>query len=353
MVGTSIGIVHRPQINLSRSTASRMWLVSCCALLGIIQSALTDQGASLVIAVSAVVSAIVIDLLIHIKSKNFSIRNGSTITTALIFTLLMPNTIHPVIVVIGIAFALLIIKHSFGGLGANWMNPAAGAWLFVIACWPILFNEAFKEMPLYIINDAIGRNITDPQGSPMNILKLAGFSGTAQDVSVTSMLNSTLFWLFGSKLPDGYIDLFIHRGSGIIADRGLLALLAGSILLAASQISRFWISAVYLGVYAILVRLFGALPFGGSFGSGDVLFGLLSGGVIAAAFILLTDPATGPKSAIGSAFAAIAAGYFTFVFRYQALLPYGAFFAILLLNVLTPLIRRIESRCLYENRRKK
>jgi electron transport complex protein RnfD len=353
MIGTFSGIVHSPQINLSRSTLSRMWLVNCCALLGIIQSALTDQGASFVVAGTALISAIIIDLLVHIPSKKFSLKDGSTIATALIFTLLMPNRIHPLIVIIGIAFALLVIKYSFGGLGANWMNPAAGAWLFVTCCWPLLFSEAFKDMPLYIINDALGRNISDPQGSPLNILKLSGFTGTTQDTSITATLNSSFLRLFGTKLPDGYIDMFIHRGSGIIADRGLLALLAGSIILTASQISRFWIPAIYLGVYAILVRIFGALPFGGPLGSGDVLFGLLSGGVIVAAFILIADPSTGPKSSAGAIIASIIAGCFTFIFRYQALIPYGAFFAVVLLNIITPLIRSLESRILYESRRKK
>ncbi len=346
------GIVHRPQINLSRSTPGRMWLVNCCALLVIIQSALTDKGTSLVLACAALFSAVSIDLLVHVKSRNFSLKDGSTIATALIFTLLMPNRIHPLVVVFGVAFALLVIKYSFGGLGANWMNPAAGAWLFVILSWPLLFREAFQDMPLFIINDALESSITDAQGAPMDILKLAGITGTARDASVTSTLNSVFFRLFGTKLPDGYFDLFIQRGNGIIADRGLLALLAGSIILTASRISRVWIPAIYLGVYAVLVRIFGALPFGGSLGDGDVLFGLLTGGVIAAAFILLADPATGPKSSIGAVFASILAGCFTFIFRYQALLSYGAFFAVVFLNVFIPLIKSLESRYLYESRRK-
>ncbi len=202
------------------------------------------------------------------------------------------------------------------------------------------------------VNEALGRNITDPQGSPLSILKLAGFTGTAQDFSVTSLLNSSFFRFFGSKLPDGYIDLFIQRGNGIIADRGLLALLAGSILLSASQINRFWIPAIYLGTYVILVRVFGALPFGGPLGSGDVLFGLFSGAVVPAAFILFTDPATGPKSAGGSVITSIAAGCLSFLFRYQALIPYGAVFAVVFLNMFTPLVRSLESRYLYQNRRK-
>ncbi len=351
MLGKSTVIAQRPQINLSRPTTIRMWLVNCCALLGIIQSALTDRGASLVIALTAVITAVVIDFLINVKSKTYTLRDGSTLVTALIFTLLLPNQIHPLIVVVGVTFALVVIKYSFGGLGSNWMNPAVGGWLFVICCWPLLFSEVFRNTPLAIINDALGRNITDPQGSPMTILKVAGFTGTAQDTSFTSMLNSLFFRLAGAKLPDGYIDLFIPKGPGIIADRGLLALLVGSIILTASQINRFWIPGIYLGIYALLIRIFGAVPFGGPLGNGDVLFGLLSGGVVVTAFILLVDPATGPKSNFGAVIVSVLAGCFTFIFRYQAMVPYGAFFAIAFLNILVPLLRGLESYYFYETRR--
>lgn len=353
MIGASHNIFHRPQINLSRSTASRMWIVSCCALLGIVQSALTDQGSSLVLALTALISAVAVDLLAHLKSKNFSLKDGSTVATALIFTLLMPNRIHPLTVVIGIIFALLVIKYSYGGLGANWMNPAAGAWLFSLCCWPLLFSDAFKEMPLHLLHDALERNITDPQGSPLNILKMTGFSGTAKDVSITSMMNSTFLRLFGVKLPDGYIDLFFQRESGIIADRGMLGLLAGSIILTAAQINRFWLPAIYLAVYAVLIRIFGAIPFGGDLGGGDVLFGLLSGGTIVTAFLLLTDPVTGPKSAIGGAVAVIIAGCLSFIFCYKAMFPYGAIFAAVFLNLCIPLIKSMESRFLYASKREK
>lgn len=351
MLGKSTVIAQSPQINLSRPTQSRMWLVNCCAVLGIIQSALTDRGASLAVASAAVITAVCIELLMNLRTKKNTLKDGSTLATALIFTLMMPNQIHPMVVVFGVAFAIIVIKYCFGGLGANWLNPAVGGWLFVRLSWPVIFSEALGNTPLFIINDALARNISDPQGSPLAILKMAGFTGSSLDTSLTSMLNTSLLRFTGAKLPDGYIDLFIQGGPGVIADRGLLALLVGSIILTASQISRFWVPAFFLGVYALFVRVFGAVPYGGSIGNGDVLFGLLSGGIIVTAFILLADPATGPKSAVGAAAASIFAGCFTFVFRYQGMAPYGGFFSIALLNALIPLLRGLESHYFYETRR--
>ena len=87
-------------------------------------------------------------------------------------------------------------------------------------------------------------------------------------------------------------------------------------------------------------------------GEGDVIFGLLSGGTLAAAFILITDPATGPKSTPGYAVFVLLCAFFVFLFHYPALDPYGTVTAILLGNTLVPLIIRIENSLYYEKRKR-
>jgi electron transport complex protein RnfD len=143
------------------------------------------------------------------------------------------------------------------------------------------------------------------------------------------------------------MGFFFFSGSGVIADRGLLGLLLGTIIIAASQVNRFWIPLSYLTVYTFLVRIFGALPFGGDPGNGDMLFSLFTGGTLAAAFLLAADPATGPKSAPGALLVTVLAAALGFIFRYWGLEQYGAFFAIILLNALVPLIRCLESQRFY------
>jgi electron transport complex protein RnfD len=126
----------------------------------------------------------------------------------------------------------------------------------------------------------------------------------------------------------------------------LLALLLGTIIMTAGQASRFWIPLAYLTVYGLLVRLFGALP-GAGFGAGDVIFGLFSGGTLVAAFILIADPSTGPKSFPGMVIAALLGGVLSFLFRYPGFESYGAFFAVAVLNALSPLFRSVETRFLF------
>jgi electron transport complex protein RnfD len=212
------------------------------------------------------------------------------------------------------------------------MNPALGGWLFIRFSWPHVFEQ-------------------DLEGSSLPGLTAAG--GNALDTAVRSFLNHTVFSLTGSELPGGYIDLLFSGAPGIIADRGLCALLLGTIVITASQVNRSWIPAVYLGVYALLIRAFGALAYGGAAGEGDILFGLFSGGTVAAAFLLASDPATGAKSDMGMLAAVILGAFFSFVFRYPGGEPYGAFFAIALVNALMPLIRTIENRQLYSHKVRK
>ncbi|GHV43604.1 hypothetical protein AGMMS49546_25680 [Spirochaetia bacterium] len=344
---------QKPQVNLARPTAVRMWLVCLCAGLAIIQSSWTDQLVSLGIASVALGLAILTELLILYYARNQDsgnssgrITDGSAAASALVLTLLLPNTVHPVYAGLGAVFAMLVIKHSFGGLGSNWVNPALAGWLFVRFSWPLAFGKALEGSPLWNLPGSLKTGFFGPHG----FVALTAGAGNTLDTAVSSFLNRTIFSLTGSELPGGYIDLLFSNTPGIIADRGLCALLLGTIVITASQVNRAWIPAVFLGVYALLIRAFGALASGGVLGEGDILFGLFSGGTMAAAFLLMADPATGAKSDIGMLAAVILGAVFTFIFRYPGGEPYGAFFAVALVNALIPLIRSLENHRLYSQK---
>ncbi|MDR3167536.1 MAG: RnfABCDGE type electron transport complex subunit D [Treponema sp.] len=348
---------QKPQINLSRSTGGRMRLVCLCAGLAIIQSSLTDSFTSLVLVLLVVFSAVLTEFLILLKGRRQEeLKDGSAIASALILSLLLPNQIPPLYAVTGAVFAMAVVKHSFGGLGANWVNPALGGWLFIRLSWPEPFEKALDNSLFSLLNTSLGDGLIAAHGSPLGILKTSappGFlaAGSPVDNALRDFLNNTIFSLTGTELPGAYIDLFISPLSGIIVDRGLGAFLLGTLLITAAQVNRVRISLVYLGVYVLLIRIFGALPYGGRLGEGDILFGLFSGGTMAAVFLLATDPVTGPKSNWGFLVVALLAGVFTYLFRYPGGEPYGAFFAILLVNTLIPLIRDCESSGFYSKRK--
>jgi len=334
----------KPQINIARSTASRMWLVNLCAFMVVIQSSLTDSYSSLFVAISAVFSAVLTELLILLKSgREKALMDGSAVASALILTLLLPNKISPLYAVAGSVFAIAVIKHSFGGLGSNWLNPAAGGWLFIRFSWPASFTSALNGSPL----SAIGESIREGGYGIETFLA----ASSPLDETLRSLFNRTIFSILGVELPAGYMDLFTSRFPGIIADRGVFALLLGTIILTASRVSRSWIPVVYLAVFGILVRFAGAVPYGSGYWNGDVIFALCSGGTLVAAFFLAADPATGAKSNIGIFAVTLAAGCIAFVFRWFGNEPYGAVLTVVVLNAILPIFRILESRQLYKKQR--
>ena len=348
-------LFQKPQISLARPTAYRMWLVNICAFMAVIQSSLSDSFSSLLVAMSAVLAAVITEFLICYRSGKASVlKDGSAVASALVLVLFLPNQISPAYAAIGAVFAMAVIKHSFGGLGSNWLNPAAGGWLFIRFSWPAAFSRALENSPLALLEESLNRGVSNPEGSPLGILKIdaAGFFAAASplDGTLRSFFNNTIFSFTGSELPGGYLDLLSSRLPGIIADRGCLALLAGTIIITAFQVNRSWIPVIFLAVYGILVRFAGALFYGGSLWNGDVFFALCSGGTLAAAFFLAADPATGAKSNAGMFFAAAAGGITAFLFRYSSGEAYGAVYAVLFINAILPLIRVFESRRLYEKR---
>jgi Na+-translocating ferredoxin:NAD+ oxidoreductase RnfD subunit len=307
----------KPQINRANPSALRMWLVSLCAFITIMQSSLSDSFSSLLIALTAVSVAELAEFLFYFRTEKQAMpKDGSAIASALIFTLLLPNHLSPLYAVLGVFFTMLVVKYSFGGLGANWLNPAIGGWLFVRFSWPAAFERALNIEP----------------ASP-------GVNSGIADIRdwISDTLNTSIFHAFGAELPKNYIELFAYSGSGIIIDRGLFAFLLGTIIIGLFQVSRIWVPVVYLCFYAFLVKVSG----------NDLFLGLFSGGIMVTAFLLVTDSATGPKSRAGSLLVAILAGFLSWLFRYHGGEPYGAFFAVALLNVLVPVLRRIETHLFY------
>ena len=307
---------QKPQVNLARPTAARMWLISLCAFLAVIQSSLGDYFSSLILAVCVVAAAVLTEFFfLYFKSgKASALKDGSAVASALILTLLLPNHISPFFAVAGAIFGMAVVKHSFGGLGSNWLNPAAGAWLFIRFSWPASFTDTLEASPLSFLAER--------------------FTGAASN--------------HANDYSGGIIDFLASSFPGIIADRGGLALLVGTVIIMASRINRFWIPLVYLAVFGVLVRLAASLPGEGELWTGDVLFAISSGGTLAAAFFLSGDPVTGAKSNGGILLATVAAGALAFFFRFYGAEPHGAFFAVVFVNAMLPLVRVFERHRLYE-----
>lgn len=345
MDGIATGLA--PHVYEVRTSARRMWFLNACLFAPILQSALYDGFTSMLVAAVAVASAVAVELALDAGNpdRRIAFTDGSSVASALVLTLMLPNTIHPALAAVGAVFAVVVVKRGFGGLGSNWLNPAAGGWLFLRLSWPGAFSAALSQSPLSQIAGAVSKGMLDHSGSPLALLKIAGMKPSLTDGAVTTWLNETLLSLFGAELPGGYVDLFFPTAAGTIADRGLLLLVLATVVLVALGLIRWALPAVFLAVYLGLCYVWGALPYGGELFQGDMLFALLSGSALLAAFVLATDPATGAKTSAGNVFIAAVAGAAAFWCRYWGTDSYGALLAIPIANALTLLLRRVE-RCL-------
>jgi len=316
---------NKPQISITCSSTGRMWLVFFCAFACVLQSSLTDGGRSLVIAVTSLISAVLTEFLLTYKvHKAEKIKDGSACATAMILTLLLPNQIHPVYVFLGAAFSIAVVKYSFGGLGANWLNPALGGWLFIRFSWHSAYNQALNDA-----NSSISEMVVSKDLSKI-------------DNAFTEFFNNVVLPVTGVQMPSGYFDLLFLGGSGIITDRGVFALLIGTIVITAIGINRGWIPLVFIAVYSFLIRFAGDAN--GIMWNGDMLYGLFSGGTIAAAFILAAEPASGAKLKYGVFFTVILGAVFSWFFRYKCMEYSGCFIALALVNCITPLVRLVEEK---------
>jgi electron transport complex protein RnfD len=325
-----------------------MWLISLYAAAAVVQSGLGDGGKSFHVAAAALSAALLSEFLVGLKTGRHTVLDGSAAASALVLTLLLPNGTPPILAAAGASFAIIITKMIFGGLGANWLNPAVSGWLFIRFSWPAAFAAATADTPVSFLADRIVNRTAGEPGFTWEILNQNGFFTGGN--RLTQVFNDTVFSVFNMELPAGYLDFFAAPGPGIIGDRGIYALLLGSVVIIALELSRFSVSALYLAVYLMLIRIAGAVPMGGQLWEGDVLFGLFSGGALVTALLLLTDPATGPKSVFGKMMFAVLAAFLSFFFRYVESEPYGAFFAVALLNTISPLVRAVESRYIYKGR---
>ncbi len=258
-------------------------------------------------ALIAIVSSIAFSVLFeHLWCKAIKKANTtsdlSAVVTGLLLALTLPAGTPLWIIMIGDAFAIIVVKCFYGGIGQNFVNPALAARAFLLACWPVALTSFPGPKDCFGI---FGTGIDAVSGStPLVVIKNGG-------------------------TPFKLIDLFLGYVPGSIGEVSALLLLIGGIYL----IFRKVISVVIPATYIIAVGLFGIL-----FTDYGFLYNILSGGIILAGFFMATDYTTSPVSKKGQFVYAIGAALITSVIRSFGGYPEGVTYAILIMNIATPLI---------------
>lgn len=240
-----------------------------------------------------------------IMKKPVTVRDLSAVVTGVLLGLNMPPSVPLWMVVAGSAFAMILVKQLYGGLGKNFMNPALAARCFMLIAWPsamTTFHEAKGSL------DAVS------SATPLAVLK--GISEGA--------------------LPS-LSDSLIGRTAGCIGETSAVLLLLGFLYLLLRKVVRIRIPAAMLGSFAVLTYFFGNNTTEYS-QSVFTLMHLLNGGLLLGAFFMATDYVTTPTTRGGQIVFGLGCGILTFVIRRFGGYPEGTSFAILLMNVAAPLI---------------
>lgn len=244
----------------------------------------------------------------------------SAAITGVLLVFVCPVTLPYWTIIIGDAFAIIVVKQLFGGLGTNFLNPALGGRAFLMLCYPVpmtTWAAPGKDNWVSIISSAKTMSGVDV---------VTGSTPLSNDLMKNSIL------------PDASLaDMFIGNIGGCIGEISAIALLIGGIYMLAKGVIRIRIPAAYILTVAVLTLVFSRAP-------EDVnaftwmLYEIFGGGLFLGAFFMATDYVTSPNTPKGEVIFGIGAGLLVVFIRYFGGYPEGVCYSILIMNICVWLI---------------
>lgn len=243
---------------------------------------------------ACVVSELVYEILLR---KRVTIGDFTAVVTGLLLALNMPPEVPLWVPALGGVFAIIMVKQLFGGLGQNFMNPALGARCFLMISFPAIMTNFSTDTysgatPLFNLKNGIQVNI---------------------------------------------MDMMIGRTGGTIGETSTIAIIAGAIILIAVGVIDYAIPFSYIVSFVVFVGLFGKYGFNWGYISAH----LAGGGLMLGAFFMATDYVTCPITPKGRYIYGIILGLLTGLFRTFGANAEGVSYAIIIGNLLVPLIEKV------------
>lgn len=253
-----------------------------------------------------------------ITNQETTIGDFSAVITGLLLAFNVPASLPWWMCILGSAFAIIVVKMVFGGIGNNFLNPALGARAFLLASFPVAMTVWTKTGVNWIGSGNIDAYTT---ATPLSFLK-AGPNG------ISSLVNNGI----------SMSDMVMGNIGGCIGETSAVLIILGGLYLIYKGIINYIIPTFYIATVAILMFILGGFNF--TF----VIYELLAGGLMLGAFFMLTDYTTSPMTKKGQVIYAVLAGLITTVIRLYGGYPEGVSYSILLVNVMTPLIDKYTKK---------
>lgn len=355
------GLAMSPHVGSDQTTRKIMFDV-VIALLPALAAATWFFGprALLIVFISAATAILSEYLCLKFMKRPVSFAfDGSAIVTGMLLAYNLPPGVPIWLPVIGTAFAIVVGKQAFGGLGHNIVNPALLGRAFLMASFPILMTagwiapEAWRSgadsswQTTGIVQEELN-SIPDADAisgaTPLNILKQTfDLDSSAEnafregDTAEAEFLERKAVSIRSALYNNStYTNLLIGRRGGCLGETSVILLLIGGIYLVMRGVLELRLPISYLGTVAFLAWVFG----GSGWFDGDPLFHVLAGGVVLGGIFMVSDMVTTPVTPRGRIIFGIGAGLLTMVIRRWGGYPEGCSYSILLMNLVTPLIDR-------------
>lgn len=261
---------------------------------------------ALVLIITAMLTCVTCEALYeYFMHRKITVLDYSAALTGLLIALNVPANLPVGMLIIGCAFAIIIVKQLFGGLGQNFMNPALAARCFLL----ISFTG---RMTNFVYNGVDGIS----EATPLAILK-----GGAEVQGLTTSLS----------------DMFIGTIGGTIGETSVIALLIGAAYLLFRRVITLRIPGTYIASFAVFILIFAP---GHQFDFMFLLKEICGGGLILGAFFMATDYVTSPVTPYGKIVYGVILGLLTGLFRMYGGSAEGVSYAIIISNMLVPLIEK-------------
>ena len=340
---------------------------------------------------TCIVSCMVSEWLCNvIRKKPNSLGDLSAVLTGVILAFSLPPSIGEPknlwAAALGGAFAIIITKMLFGGLGCNVFNPAMAARVFMTASFGALMTvwtvpapvgevawqgDYPKTMATIDIQNAVtdeSQLVSVTQATPLGWCKqviraekkAAGIAQKVDDLKAkadasgdpaeVAALNIKIkkqqdkYQKVKGEAKEAYATLkdlvkasFIGQVGGCLGETSALALLIGGVYLLIRRTITIHIPAAVLIAAFVFAEIFYLID---PSKYSVPLLQLFGGGMLICAFFIATDPVTAPLSAKGMWIFGAGVGILTMLIRFLGEYPEGVMFAILIMNAVTPLIDR-------------
>lgn len=299
-----------PHIHANVSTRSLMHDVIIALTPAIVVSVLFYGWSELLILAVSVASCVLLEWAItkYMLKAPSTIGDMSAVVTGLLLAMNLPSTTPWWVVFIGALVSIGVAKMTFGGIGQNPFNPAITGRVFLLISFPTYMTDWTVPQGFIHSSDAVS-------GATL----LGRYAeGGVEAVAGTDYLNT----------------LFLNIG-GSAGEISTLALLVGFAYLLVRKVIKPWITLSIFATIAVFSGIFWMID---PFTYTDPLFNLLTGGVVLGACFMATDYVTSPMSNLGGVIYGIGIGLLVMLIRYFGAYPEGMSFAILIMNMVVPLL---------------